>query len=128
MANDESPAPKEFQINEATLDYLKLHIERQVSDRLVKWIGLPLGGGGLLAILFGLFYYLPDKMSTMIRTDRQVEEVIRTTATSFLQPDKEGGKTIATNVLRAVNEYLGSGGRAFSARQANRRKGSRLPR
>jgi len=59
MANDESP--KDFQVNEATLDYLKLHIERQVSDRLVKWIGLPLGGGGLLAIFFGLFFLPPGQ-------------------------------------------------------------------
>jgi hypothetical protein len=32
----ESRPPKEFQINETTLDQLKLHIKRQVNERLVK--------------------------------------------------------------------------------------------
>jgi hypothetical protein len=106
MAEDGSDLPKSYELNEATVDYLRLRIERQVTDRLVKWIGLPLGSGGLIAIIVGFFFFLPDKMKTMIQTDPEVEKVIRETATDFLKPDKDGGKAITTNVVKAVNDYL----------------------
>ena len=53
MTKDDSPVPDEFRVNQATIDYLKLHIESEVRDRLLKWIGLPFGGAGLLAVVIG---------------------------------------------------------------------------
>jgi hypothetical protein len=112
MTKDDSPVPDEFRVNQATLEYLKLRIESEVRDRLLKWIGLPFGGAGLLAVVIGVFWYLPDKMATIIETNPRVEETIRATATNFLQPDNEGGKFIAarlrSHVSNAVSEYLGS--------------------
>ena len=53
---------------------------------------------GLLAVVIGVFWYLPDKMATIIETNPRVEETIRATATNFLQPDNEGGKFIAARL------------------------------
>jgi len=125
MTKDDSPVPDEFRVNQATIDYLKLHIESEVRDRLMKWIGLPFGGAGLIAVVIGVFWYLPDKMATTIQTNPRVEETIRATATSFLQPENEGGKFIAarlrSHVSNAVSEYFGSDdGRTAISRSAIR--------
>lgn len=37
------PISDEFRVNQATLEYLKLHIESEVCDRLLKGIRLPFG-------------------------------------------------------------------------------------
>lgn len=115
MAEDHSQVPDEFRVNEAKLEYPKPHMESEVRDCLLKWIGLPFGGAGLLAVVIGVFWYLPDKMATIIQTDPGVADTIRATATNFLQPGNRGGKFIATqlksNVADAINEYFATGDR-----------------
>jgi len=56
------------QINEPTSEYLKLKIEKDVRDRLFRYIGIPLGGGGLAALV-ALIFWLPNQMQLAANSD-----------------------------------------------------------
>ena len=106
-------------VNEATLEYFKLQIESQVRERIFKWIGIPLGGGGLLAIVFAVWIWIPDKVAQFIDSSEVVSEQIGANVIDYLN-DPEGGGRIVTSAVekqfqspeirqvveRAVNEAL----------------------
>ncbi len=83
-------------VNEATLDYFKLQLESQVRERLFKWIGIPLGGGGLLAIIFAVWFWIPDKVQEFIDSSEVVQEQLEASVESYLNDPERGGALVET--------------------------------
>ena len=70
----------ELYVNQATLELLRRRIESEVKGSFFRWIGLPIGGAGILAILLTVFLWIPDKISTIIENNPTVQERLNNSA------------------------------------------------
>jgi hypothetical protein len=99
MAQQSVPKlPAEFEVNTPSVEFFKLHLESDVRNRLLKTFGIPLGGGGILAIVAGLFWFLPAKVSEYIQTSEHVSGVIQEETERFLTKDPVGQGFILQSV------------------------------
>lgn len=57
----------ELYVNQATLELLRRQIESEVKGGFFRWIGLPIGGAGVVAILLTVFVWIPDKIEKMAK-------------------------------------------------------------
>lgn len=81
-------------VNEATLDYFKLQLESQVRERVFKWVGIPLGGGGLLALVFALWVWIPGKVQQFIDSSDVVQKELKVSVESYLSNPEHGGALV----------------------------------
>lgn len=100
MAED-SQQPMVIHVNKETIEFLRLQLETDVRKRLLLGIGLPLGGGGIIAIILALFFWLPEKVRTLVNESKQVETTIQTAVVEHLKSDD--GQEL---VRRAVGEAM----------------------
>ncbi len=60
----------EHYVNEATLELLSRRIDSEVKSSFLKWVGLPIGGAGLVAILWAILFFLPNEVGNFIGQTR----------------------------------------------------------
>jgi len=82
----------EYFVNEATLELLQRRIASGVKTSLVAWVGAPVGLLGILAVIYAIFFTIPQ----------EVEKATNT----FLQG--EGQPILKEKVKDQVNAYLTS--------------------
>ena len=56
----------ELYVNEATLELLRRRIESGVKANFLRSIGLPIGGAGAAAIVFALFFWIPEQIKPIV--------------------------------------------------------------
>ena len=66
---------KDTYVNEATLELLQRRIEANVRSSFLKTVTLPIGGGGILAILVAVFLWVPQKVESFLK-DPSVKEMV----------------------------------------------------
>lgn len=81
---------KELYVNEATLDYLRRRIEGEVKGNFFRWIGLPVGGVGLVTIVLTIFLWIPEKIETIIETNPVIQKTLDRSATEYLNDPERG--------------------------------------
>jgi hypothetical protein len=97
---------KDLFVNEATLDYFKRKIESDVKNNLFRWVGLPVGGAGIIAILFLLFSWIPNKVSTIIETNTVIQKKLNDSAIEYLGNPEKGQKFIAQQIREDIEKYM----------------------
>jgi hypothetical protein len=98
---DEKEQPMVIHVNKETIEFLRLQLETEVRKRLLVGIGLPLGGGGIIAMILALFLWLPEKVRTLVNESKQVETTIQGAVVEHLK--SEDGHEL---VRRAVAEAM----------------------
>jgi hypothetical protein len=93
-------------VNEATIELLQRRIESQVLSNFIKMIGIPVTGGGIIAILIAALYWIPSQVGKVV----------------------EENPTIKAQIAAAVEKYLGEGrGQEFLARETESSLRRELP-
>lgn len=120
MANAERElrVEKDMYVNEATLELLQRRIETDVKTGFWKWIGLPVGGAGILAILYVLIWGFPQYVRIALQNNPLVEEKIQTVATVYLQDPDTGGAFIGEQVKRASEPLVNDAVKKYLASEA----------
>lgn len=107
MAEEErARVDSELYVNPATLELLRRRIESEVKSGFFRSVGLPVGGAGVLAILFALFVWIPDKIATFIEKDPNVQEKLKSSAVAYLNDPEKGQKFVRTQVEAFLPAYL----------------------
>ncbi len=111
MSAESDSVPKvkvgnDLYVNEATIELLQRRIESQVLSNFIKMIGIPVTGGGIIAILIAALYWIPSQVGKVV----------------------EENPTIKAQIATAVEMYLGKGrGQEFLARETESSLRRELP-
>jgi len=97
---------KDLFVNEATLDYIRRKIESDVKNNLFRWVGLPVGGAGIIAILFLLFSWIPNKVSTIIETNTEIQKRLNNSVVEYLGNPEKGQKFISQQIENDIEKYM----------------------
>ena len=99
-----------FYVNEATLDLLRRRIESDVKRGFFRSVGLPVGGAGIVAILFFLFYWGPRTIQDYLTEDpdmqKQLQQTVLETTQEYLKDAKRGQQVIGGHVGSTTLSYL----------------------
>ena len=101
-------------VNEATLELLSKRIEADVKKGFFKSIGAPIGGAGILAILYILFSWIPAQLGKMIENVPGIQRTIQISVVDYLGNEEKGKKFILDQVnlnsekfvSKAVTDYM----------------------
>jgi hypothetical protein len=96
-------------VNEATLQYLSLRIESEVRQNLMKWVGIPIGGGGALALLAAVFFWVPAQLQSIVSSpavQKGIESEVETRVTKLV--DEKVGPLVDKKVEPLVDSKMES--------------------
>jgi hypothetical protein len=108
----------ELYVNEATLELLRRRIESEVKVSFFRSIGLPVGGAGVAAVAFALFFWIPQKVQTFVESDPSVQAALQQSAQGYLT-SKEGQEFVRGQIedtarkqveAEVVEYFTGEGG------------------
>ncbi len=91
----------ELYVNEATLEALRNEIEADVKRSLQRTVLIPLLVAGVIVILLGGLWYIPQEVNTLMREDPQVNQRFRAQVADYLG-DKEGGVRVIREQVAEV--------------------------
>ena len=95
MAREDTPVvADELYVNEATLEALRNEIEADVKRTLQKTVLLPLLAAGVVVILLGGLWYVPQQVTSLVREDPQVNQRFRAQVADYLGDEEGGGRVI----------------------------------
>ena len=97
---------EELYVNEATLDYLRRRIEGEVKGNFFRWIGLPVGGVGLLTIVLTLFLWIPEKIETIIETNPVIQKTLDRSTIEYLNDPQRGQQFINNQLEADIESYF----------------------
>jgi hypothetical protein len=97
---------KEYYVNKATLDYLRRCIESEVKGNFFRWIGLPVGGAGVLAIILTIFVWIPEQMKTIIETNPVIQKTLDKSALDYLNDPDKGQQFISSQLKIDIERYF----------------------
>lgn len=111
---EETKVEKDLFVNEATLELLSKRIEADVKKGFFRSIGAPIGGAGILAILYVLFSWIPAQLGEMIENVPGIQRTIQVSVIDYLGNEEKGEKFIRDQVnlnsekfvSKAVTEYM----------------------
>ncbi|MDJ0611277.1 MAG: hypothetical protein QNJ67_20045 [Kiloniellales bacterium] len=92
----------ELYVNEATLEALRNEIEADVKRTLQKTVLLPLLAAGVVVILLGGLWYVPQQVTSLVREDPQVNQRFRAQVADYLGDEEGGGRVIREQVIELV--------------------------
>ena len=97
-------------VNEATLELLRRRLESDVKMNLFRWVGLPVGGAGIVAVLFFLFVWGPQTIQDYVAKDPSVQEKMRQTVEettqAYLKNPDAGQQLVRKHVGTSTVNYL----------------------
>ncbi len=103
MAREDTPVvADELYVNEATLEALRNEIEADVKRTLQKTVLLPLLAAGVVVILLGGLWYVPQQVTSLVREDPQVNQRFRAQVADYLGDEEGGGRVIREQVIELV--------------------------
>ena len=97
---------REYYVNEATLDYLRRRIEGEVKGNFFRWIGLPVGGAGIIVIILTIFFWVPEKIEAIIETNPVIQETLDQSAMAYLNDPDRGQVFISQQLQTDIERYL----------------------
>ena len=101
---------EELYVNDATLELLQRRIESNVKSNFFRSVGLPVGGAGILAILFGLFYWGPQTIQDYVSEDeafqQKLQQTVLETTREYLGDPESGREVVRSHVAATTVEYL----------------------
>ena len=116
MAENENKNEEKLQVdsnlyvNEATLELLRRRLESDVKMNLFRWVGLPVGGAGIVAVLFFLFVWGPQTIQDYVAKDPSVQEKMRQTVEettqAYLKNPDAGQQLVRKHVGTSTVNYL----------------------
>ncbi len=116
MAENENKNEEKLQVdsnlyvNEATLELLRRRLESDVKMNLFRWVGLPVGGAGIVAVLFFLFVWGPQTIQDYVAKDPSVQEKMRQTVEettqAYLKNPDAGQELVRKHVGSSTVNYL----------------------
>lgn len=103
-------------VNEATMELLRRRIETDVRRSFWSWIGLPVGGAGILGVLYVVFVAIPNYVVDYVDSDEKIKSRMDTAVVDYLKDEERGGHLIKAQVdeasgpmvQAAVPSYLAS--------------------
>jgi cell fate (sporulation/competence/biofilm development) regulator YmcA (YheA/YmcA/DUF963 family) len=112
----ETRVDKDLFVNDATLELLSKRIEADVKKGFFKSIGAPIGGAGIIAILYVLFSWIPSQLGQMIESMPGIRQTIQASVIDYLGDEDKGKKFILDQVdlnsekfvSKSVNDYMSS--------------------
>ena len=107
-------------VNEATLELLRRRLEADVRRSFWSWVGLPVGGAGLVGVLYVLFSAIPSYVGDFIATDSNVQQRMETAVVDYLQDEDTGGELIRRQVEASSTEMVNRAVRHYFASEAGR--------
>jgi len=100
---------KEYYVNEPTLELLTRRIETKVKKGVLGWVGFPVGGAGIIAIIIALFVVLPSEVQKFISEDPLIQQTLGSEISNYLKGE-EGKEAITINtkeqVAKEINKYF----------------------
>ena len=96
--NIEAKIDEVLYINEATLELLRRRIEADVKKGFFTSIGAPIGGAGIIAILYVLFSWIPAQLGTMIEDMPGIQRTVQESAIDYLENEQKGQRFIRQQV------------------------------
>ncbi len=139
---DQSEVSVDLQnVNKETLELLERRISANVRKTFLMAVTIPIGGGGLLAVIVTILTWLPQKVDTIVRETAhsvdldtkvvdKVDDVVREVAGKKVVPLVQLQMTaeVREQVKSVVEEYLGSdAGRQVLAGDVKKSVGEALP-
>ncbi len=107
MGNEERiRVDREFYVNEATIDLLRFRIESEVKRNFFRWIGMPIGGAGVVAILYMLFVQIPNILTSQI--ENAIGGKVERVAQEYVNDPKTGQQLIQAKAADALAQYFKS--------------------
>ena len=107
MINEERvKIDEEFNVNPATVELLRRRIESEIKGSFFRWIGFPVGGAGVLAILLTIFGWIPGTISKVVEENRRVQDVLISSTIDYMKHPQKGQEFISTQVAKFMNNYL----------------------
>jgi len=97
---------KEYYVNKATLDYLRRCIEGEVKGNFFRWIGLPVGGAGVVAIILTIFIWIPEQMKTIIESNPVIQKTLDQSASDYLNDPEKGQRFISSQLKIDIERYF----------------------
>jgi hypothetical protein len=105
MSDSNENASNALDVNEATLELLQRRLEARVRSDFFRSVGLPIGGAGLIAILFALFVWIPDKLDALAEQPTiraAMEDAVSSSVDAYLADPERGGMEIRLQVQRSL--------------------------
>ncbi len=93
-------------VNEATLELIQRRIEGQVKSSFFRTIGVPIGGAGLLAILYVLFLWLPENLAGFIEKVPNFQQMLERSTVEYLNDDKTGREFVREQVNLVARDSI----------------------
>lgn len=97
-------------VNEATLELVQRRIETEVKSGFWRWVGIPVGGGGIVVVLFALFWQIPQYVENYLKSEPG-EKVVMTQVNSSVKDyfaTRDGQKAIQDHVKKVLEPQLAS--------------------
>jgi len=98
---------KDLYVNAATLELLQRRMASEVKANFFYSIGAPVGGAGILAILFVLFIWVPRTIHDYVSKDEQIQSKLKAAVQSFLDGE-EGREFVRAQITNSTTAYLTS--------------------
>jgi hypothetical protein len=104
MTNQEKiTVGNEHYVNEATIELLRRRIESDVKNSFFVWIGAPIGGAGILAILFVLFWKMPEIVDRHI--GKAIGGNVEKVAIAYMNDPEKGEKIVQQTAEEAAKNH-----------------------
>jgi hypothetical protein len=99
---------QDLHVNSATLELLRRRIEADVKRGFWTSIGAPIGGAGIIAILYVLFSWIPAQIDTLIQGMPHIQRTVQDSVLDYLQDEKKGKAFIREQVNLNTEKYVSS--------------------
>lgn len=107
MSKEPEPTvDQDLYVNDATLELLRRRIEADVKRGFFTSIGAPVGGAGIIAILYVLFSWIPAQLDTMIQGMPHIQRTVQDSVLDYLQDEKKGKTFLREQVNLNAEKYV----------------------
>jgi len=100
-SRDELTVDGKHYVNEATIELLTRRLESDVRKSFWSWVGLPVGGAGILGILYVVFVSMPNYVVKYVDTDETIKSRMDAAVVDYLSDEQQGGQLIKTQAEEA---------------------------
>ncbi len=112
---DQFTVDDKHHVNDATLELLRRRLESDVRKSFWGWIGLPVGGAGILGVIYAIFFAIPNYVGEFISSDDGIKRNMDQAVVDYLKSDT-GARIVKAQVeaasgpmiTQAVQTYLTS--------------------
>ncbi len=75
-------------VNDATLELFQRRIESKLLSNAIKTIGIPVTGGGIVAVIVAMFFVIPSQVGKVVENDPTIKAQIASSVENYLGKGK----------------------------------------